>query len=520
MAKLNLDRDKVDRCRDLAERLVHPVQKYIHLHSSIAIERATLRLLGIEENWVNKEAHTTTPLVNALVDQLEKRKLSLGIATWLAAAKAKNPRLSPNKLVARILEGRTNLNQLQEPSQEEARKILQNWINDSMKRLDQSRKNREKMRSKLGRGRFPLNGVLLGEETLDQNLELAQFAADNGVDIVFVKRGSGQSLFDFIPHKDMAGAESYATPHNIAVVRESLNDYSYKIKRYIRLGCDASGLCMPELSAIGALGEVDYMTSDSLYGPLLRDLNMKRHFIDQYFSRLIMGRTGMIIQTQEDQLLNTGEAYHHQSMALASHFINEQFAKQAGVREEQMGLTHAFEMNPQTEDFFVYELAMAQLLRDVFTRHPLIYMPPTFYKNGQAAVGQMLNAFHQIVGMGANQSVQILGSTVADIRQRSKASLQNTLSQSQFLASAVRSLSDELHYNTNGKLVRRSRTILDNALKSLEKIHDSGLMESLERGLFGYPARHRDAGRGYEGIFQKSRKYFNPFFERLNVGRN
>ena len=41
--------------------------------------------------------------------------------------------------------------------------------------------------------------------------------------------------------------------------------------------------------------------------------------------------------------------------------INEQLALFAGLPEEQMGLGHAFEMDPELENGFLFELAQAQL---------------------------------------------------------------------------------------------------------------------------------------------------------------
>ena len=62
---------------------------------------------------------------------------------------------------------------------------------------------------------------------------------------------------------------------------------------------------------------------------------------------------------------------------LASDCINEQLAAIAGLPEEQMGLGHAFEMNPELENGFLFELAQAQMTREIFPNAPLKYMPPT-----------------------------------------------------------------------------------------------------------------------------------------------
>ena len=106
---------------------------------------------------------------------------------------------------------------------------------------------------------------------------------------------------------------------------------------------------MPEIAVMGALERLDVMLNDALYGILFRDINMQRTLIDQSFSRLINAAAGIIINTGEDNYLTTSDAYEEAHTVLASQFINEQFALQAGLPEEQMGLGHAFEMNPELE---------------------------------------------------------------------------------------------------------------------------------------------------------------------------
>jgi len=47
MAHLSLDTKKIDYCRKMAERISKPIEEMIHSHTTVAIERATLRLLGV-----------------------------------------------------------------------------------------------------------------------------------------------------------------------------------------------------------------------------------------------------------------------------------------------------------------------------------------------------------------------------------------------------------------------------------------------------------------------------------------
>ena len=100
----------------------------------------------------------------------------------------------------------------------------------------------------------------------------------------------------------------------------------------------ASGLCMPEIAAMAALERLDMLLNDSMYGILFRDINMRRTFVDQHFSRMLNARAGIIINTGEDNYLTTADAVEQAPAVLASQFINEAFAHRAGMPDAQIGL--------------------------------------------------------------------------------------------------------------------------------------------------------------------------------------
>ncbi len=149
-------------------------------------------------------------------------------------------------------------------------------------------------------------------------------------------------------------------------MRQALDEVGLELGRYIRLTNYCSGLCMAEIAAIGAIERLDVMLNDSMYGIIFRDINMQRTFIDQYFSRLINSFAGVIINTGEDNYLTTADAMEEAHTVLASNFLNEQFAFLSGLPEEQQGLGHAMEINPEVPDAFLNEIAQAQLIREVF----------------------------------------------------------------------------------------------------------------------------------------------------------
>ena len=214
---------------------------------------------------------------------------------------------------------------------------------------------------------------------------------------------------------------------------------------------------------MGALERLDVMLNDALYGILFRDINMQRTIVDQYFSRVINGYAGVIINTGEDNYLTTDDAITAAHTVLASQFLNEAFAKDAGMREEQMGLGHAFEMDPAVENTFLYELAQAQMAREIFPNAPLKYMPPTKFMTGNIFRGHIQDALFNMVTILTNQRLCLLGM-----------------------------MTEAIH------------------TPEIEKL---GLFTTIEKGIFADVKRPKDGGKGLAGVVVKDDKYFNPFIE-------
>src|SRR5262249_35428989 len=71
MAHLNLDTALIARCRTLAERISTPVEKMIHAHTTVAIERSVLRLFGAK-GAVRERGGQFFPEANIMVEDLRK----------------------------------------------------------------------------------------------------------------------------------------------------------------------------------------------------------------------------------------------------------------------------------------------------------------------------------------------------------------------------------------------------------------------------------------------------------------
>jgi beta-lysine 5,6-aminomutase alpha subunit len=246
---------------------------------------------------------------------------------------------------------------------------------------------------------------------------------------------------------------------------------------------------------------------------------MQRTLIDQNFSRIINGFAGVIINTGEDNYLTTADAYEEAHTVLASDFINEQLALFAGIPEEQMGLGHAFEMDPDKENGFLYELAQAQMIREIFTKSPLKYMPPTKYMTGNIFKGHIQDALFNMIGIWTNQGIQLLGMPTEAIHTPFMSDRYLAIENAKYIFNNMKNLGDEIEYKDGGLIKKRASQVLESAIKTLERIEQEGLFSAIELGLFGDIKRLKNGGKGLEGVFAKGNNYMNPVITLMKGGK-
>ncbi len=406
MPHLKLDQSLVDEARALAHHIVAPVIDYIEAHTTVAIERATLRLLGVD--GVDEAG---VPLPNRVVDNA-RALLPGGILRPFVAA------MLHHQLDARAAAeavGRSDFS-LQEVKfdDDSLAKIdaeIRRQVQLGVERIRARRVERSVMVDELGNPPTPWLYVIVATGNIYEDIVQAQAAARQGADVIAVIRSTAQSLLDYVPYGPTTEGfgGTYATQANFKLMRAALDDISREVGRYVRLTNYCSGLCMPEIAAMGALERLDMMLNDALYGIIFRDINMRRTLIDQLFSRRINAAAGIIINTGEDNYLTTDDALEAEHTVVASQFINERFAQIAGIPPQQMGLGHAFEIDPSTPNHLLHEIASAQLIRDLFPGYPIKYMPPTKHMTGDIFRGHMIDSFFNFVGILTNQGIQLLG---------------------------------------------------------------------------------------------------------------
>jgi len=509
-SKLDLDFRKVERARKLAVNIADGVQNFVAGRTTVSVERAVCRLMGID--GVDSYG---VPLPNIVVEHLASRNLLQEGASYCIANAMMKTGLSPQRIAEEISAGRLDLLSMNYSGEEEVYGFLEPFAQRAIEKIRDRRFEREALIERLGEGPRPYLYVIVATGNIYEDVVQARAAVSQGADIVAVIRSTGQSLLDYVPYGPTTEGfgGTYATQENFRIMRTALDEMGEKVGKYIRLCNYCSGLCMPEIAAMGAMERLDVMLNDALYGILFRDINMQRTLIDQFFSRVINGFAGVIINTGEDNYLTTADAYQEAHTVLASQFINERLALIAGIPEEQMGLGHAFEMDPDIENGFLYELAQAQMSREIFPKAPLKYMPPTKFMTGNIFKGYVQDALFNVVSIWTNQGIQLLGMLTEAIHTPFMGDRYLAIENAKYIFNNMRALGDEVVFKKDGIIHARANQVLDQAIELLTEIEEDGLFRALERGVFAGVRRPVEGGKGLSGVVLKGERYRNPFLE-------
>ncbi|MDD7235859.1 MAG: lysine 5,6-aminomutase subunit alpha [bacterium] len=515
-SKLGLDFKKVEQAKGLAKSIASEVQTFVEGYTTVAVERTLCRLLGIDGVDANQ-----VPLPNVVVDDLKsKGVLNEGVIFYIGNAMAQTGK-TPQEIAEAVADGSLDLTRIEVTDKDTLQKVLKPVVDSSVERIRTRRTKKENYLKTLGEGPKPYIYVIVATGNIYEDVVQAQAAARQGADIIAVIRTTGQSLLDYVPYgattEGFGG--TFATQENFRIMRAALDEVGEELGRYIRLCNYCSGLCMPEIAIMGAFEGLDVMLNDALYGILFRDINMQRTLVDQYFSRIINGFAGVIINTGEDNYLTTADAYEEAHTVLASDLINEQLAFMAGLKEEQMGLGHAFEMDPSLKNGFLYELAQAIMTREIFPKATLKYMPPTKFMTGNIFRGHVQDALFNMIGVWSHQGIQLLGMLTEAVHTPFMSDRYLSIENARYIFNNMKDIGEEVEFKENGIIKNRAKEVLDNAIELLAKIEKEGLFNALEKGMFADVKRPKTGGKGLDGVCPKGANYMNPFINLLKGRR-
>jgi beta-lysine 5,6-aminomutase alpha subunit len=512
--RLGLDPAVVAAARDLAARAGAPVVELARRHTTVSVERAVLRLGGL--TGADPDG---IPWVNRLVEAVRHDVgLAGGVAlpVWDAVAESG---LDLTTLAQKAAAGSVTFRVPGRSERGGVTELARAAVGAGIARIDHNRAARDALTAKLGDPPKPWIYLIVATGDIREDVVQAQAAAREGADVIAVIRSTGQSLLDYVPegetHEGMAG--TYATQENFRLMRAALDETSQELGRYVRLTNYASGLCMPEIAVLAGLERLDMMLNDCMYGIIFRDINPKRTFIDQRFSRVVHARAGIIINTGEDNYLTTADAVDAAHTVVVSQLLNEYFGLEAGLADWQLGLGHAFEIDPALPEQFRLELAHAQLVRELFPDAPLKYMPPTKHMTGDVFFGYLLDAFFNLAGILTGQEILLIGMMTEGIVTPLLSDRDLAVANIRYVRNACAGLREDFVPAPDGFIVQRARQVLTEAVDLLEHIvgTDGGLLEAIAAGTFGVTKRPADGGRGLDGVIERSDDYCNPAAEIL-----
>jgi len=512
MAHLRIPDNLVAEARQLAADIVAPVQDFILSHTTVSVERAVLRIYGVD--GVDEAG---VPYPNLLVDDLQRSGVLGRGAAWPYANALLTGGMAPDKLWPAVARGEVRLADLPPAPEDEVRAKLRKMSEKALEHIQRQRKDRDRRQTRLGVGSTPLLYAIVATGNIYEDVIQARGAARQGADVIAVIRSTAQSLIDYVPYGATTEGYggTYATQENFRIMREALDEESESLGRYIHLTNYSSGLCMAEIAAMAAIERLDMLLNDAMYGILFRDINMCRTFIDQYFSRMIIAWADITINTGEDNYLTTADAYEEGHTVLSSQFINERFALAAGMQPKRMGLGHAFEMNPDMPDGFLWELAQAQLIRQCFPEAPLKYMPPTRHKTGNIFKGHLMDGMFSLISKMTHQGIHLIGVLTEAIHTPWMADRYLALENSKYIMNNCRHLGDELEFKAGGRIEGRANKVLHEAVDQLRGIAQKGMFKAIEEKGFAAVSRTETGGRGFDGVVKREPDYVNDLEDLL-----
>ncbi|MEV6816321.1 lysine 5,6-aminomutase subunit alpha [Micromonospora sp. NPDC051296] len=510
--KLDIDGSMVDSCHQSAQRITDDVWRAIAAKTTLSVERTIVRLLGIDGVDPNG-----VPIPNILVGHVQDRGgLASGIAYHLGNAMVQTGR-SPQDIAKLVSARELDLVALPRGAPDELRRAVRDEAARTMQELRRRRAERTQWRASLDEQPTPHAYVLTATGNVYEDVAHARAVADAGGDIVAMIRSTAQSLLDYVPYGPTTEGHggTFATQENFRIMREAMDDWSRANGRYVRLSSFCSGLCMPEIAAMGAIEGLDNMVNDALYGILYRDINIVRTLIDQSFSRRLNGYFGIVINTGEDNYLRTADAVTAAPSVVASQFINYHLARRSGVPDDQIGLGNAFEIHPTVTNGLLYEWAQAQLTRELFPNCPVKFMPPTKHMDGDLFRTQAVDTLFNLLAVATEQRIQTIGVPTEGLFTPHIHDRVIGMANVRYVANTARELAGEIRFRPGGIIQRRAVEVLADAESLLAEIAAGGLFAALQAGTFGNVSRRLTDGRGAEGMVDIDDQYFNPYLELM-----
>ncbi len=194
-SKLQLDPQLIQRGRGLAQEIVAQITPLLLSHTTVSVERAVLRLLGIQ--GINPDG---IPLPNVVIDHCQNHNLLAEGAARLIAKACLHYNLQPQVLAERLANDELSLENLPAFSEDQIIKTAFTLALPAIHKISQQRQKREDWLSSLPETPEPYLYVIVATGNIYEDVLQVRVAARQGADIIAVIRSTGQSLLDYVPY--------------------------------------------------------------------------------------------------------------------------------------------------------------------------------------------------------------------------------------------------------------------------------------------------------------------------------
>ena len=169
---------------------------------------------------------------------------------------------------------------------------------------------------------------------------------------------------------------------------------------------------------------------------------------------------------------------------------------------------------------FLFEIAQAQLIRQIFPRHPIKFMPPTKHKTGDIFYSHVHDAMFNLVGVTTDQSIQLLGMATEAMHTPLLMDRYLSLKATRYMFGGAQHLGDEIEFMPGGIIGDTRRVVLEKRTSLLEEVRATPIWDAIGKGAFADVKRTREGGKGFAGVVARAPDYLNPILDALEAGAN
>ncbi len=495
--RLILDRDQIDRCRKIARELAGSLAKYSLRHTSVAIEEATLRAMGVHGH------HKNLDLAEVVIDRIGRDRLREGAAYWLGAVMVERnctPLLAAKHIAKEGFPDRKG----EKLPHGEIRKMARASFAAFFQAIAEAKAQRQ---SALPPQRWGADWQLMMQlhtGNMERDVKkVRDFAADPELGSVVVRSPLPSTSAQLVG-RGRGWRATYDLLHVIDRLDHAVREMPKSRKRPFAVMWNGLSLAAPSLAVALAKSHLAGMEYDCLSLTHVEGVHMKRAIVDQTFIYQLLAKAGLSVSVGSDRWTSLVDGYTHGHELLMGQLLIEAMGEGAGFALEQVSARHSLVIPRRDEGYRSYlidEIAHAQLLREFFPQVPLEFA---------------LSAAHDIATATMIATLCGFSCGMLDWNETDKAHVAKSEAakkQIMQLQDVTASLGTELTFVANGNIARRANMLTERMTRSLQQMQRRDLLRPAEagagRGLFSFT----DEGAGIDGVLQRHKYYCNPLLE-------